>query len=81
MAGSAFALQRWNLVPGTSIDEGVKECRDRMGWPLMDNGRVRRGDHGVSVLEGIQEIEWLAQWEARIRQAVVLREHCNNLLL
>lgn len=80
--GSAFALDKWERVYGTSAEETVEEARNRLSvddfsWIADDviaAKKLRRGPGGVWIAKGVQEGEFYREWEQAIRMGVVNRE-------
>ena len=71
VAGAAFRLKRWELVPGTGPGETEQGALGRLGGSLGIGGaRLRAGKEGVWVLKGVHEADWFRSWEESIRCGV-----------
>ncbi|GMK55010.1 hypothetical protein CspeluHIS016_0200660 [Cutaneotrichosporon spelunceum] len=74
-AVASYALKLYPALPGTRPGESVAEGAQRYAaaatrYGLPAEARLVRGPKGVHVLVGVEESEWLHQWEDRILQAV-----------
>ncbi|KLT39797.1 hypothetical protein CC85DRAFT_288138 [Cutaneotrichosporon oleaginosum] len=77
-AVASYALKLYPALPGTSPTESLAEGARRYAaaagrWGLPADARLVKGPRGVHILVGVEESEWLQQWEERILQAVRLR--------
>ncbi|KAG8895194.1 hypothetical protein FRB99_000711 [Tulasnella sp. 403] len=73
IAGSAFALTRWerleDSVPGESVDQ-YNERHPSSSTTAPDKRLLKATPKGVSKLVGTREGEWFAQWEDTIASCV-----------
>ncbi|BEJ16529.1 hypothetical protein CspHIS471_0511340 [Cutaneotrichosporon sp. HIS471] len=77
-AVASYALKLYPALPGTCPTESLAEGARRyaaaaVGYGLPLDARLVKGPKGVHVLVGVEESEWLREWEDRILQAVRLR--------